>query len=210
MFLLVFPSAGILPATEPLPRTPLPATESRLSLCCLSDRHPRLSLSPRLPPFLFWSSFSPILGPSLSLSRPVPARRPGFVSLPSRCARLLSLRVCLAFGGSLALRRRCRSINLRRLPPLSQGGSGDVGRAASPLPDAGRRNPGCGPGDGETPRGGAQGAPGGVRGYDRARATPRTFPPPTQPKPGARTPRRAHVVQPRLLERAARRLGAAR
>lgn len=86
---------------------------------------------------------------------------------------------------------------------------------ALPLPhptDAGRRSPekpGPRPGDGETRRGGAQGAPGGVRGCERARAAPRTFPPPTQPKPGARTPRRAHVVQPRLLERAARRLGAA-
>lgn len=50
----------------------------------------------------------------------------------------------------------------------------------------------------------------GVRGCQRARAIPRAFPPPSHPQPGARTPRRAHVVRPRLLERAARSLGRAR
>lgn len=82
---------------------------------------------------------------------------------------------------------------------------------ALPLPHptpAGEARPRAG--DGETRRGGAPRAPRGVRGCQRARAAPRTFPPPTHPQPGARTPRRAHVVQPRLLERAARRLGAAR
>ena len=39
---------------------------------------------------------------------------------------------------------------------------------------------------------------GGVRGCQRARAAPRAFSPTTHPSPGARTPRRAHVVRPRL------------
>lgn len=50
----------------------------------------------------------------------------------------------------------------------------------------------------------------GVRGCQRARAVPRAFPPPSHPQPGAQTPRRAHVVRPRLLERAARAASGAR
>lgn len=50
----------------------------------------------------------------------------------------------------------------------------------------------------------------GVLGCQRARAARRAFPPPTHSQPRARTPRRAHVVRPRLLERAARSLGGAR
>lgn len=50
----------------------------------------------------------------------------------------------------------------------------------------------------------------GVLRCQRARAAPRAFPPPTHSQPRARTARRAHVVRPRLLERAARSLGGAR
>lgn len=54
---------------------------------------------------------------------------------------------------------------------------------------------------GETQSGGVRRprAPEGCGGCHRARAAPRAFSPTTHPSPGARTPRRAHVVRPRLL-----------
>lgn len=139
MSLLVFPSARVFslpPSLCPAPPCRPPRAVS-VSAVWGPPRSAPTSVPFSTPPSVLILVL--FLSLSFAVSRSVPARGPGFVSLPSRCARLLSLRVCLAFGGSLALRRRCRSINLRRRPPLSQGGGGDVGRAASPPPD--RRRP---------------------------------------------------------------------
>lgn len=87
-----------------------------------------------LPSFFLSASGSLFLGASLPL--PDIAVDPGSARLPSRCAcRSHSVSVCLAFGGALALLRRCRSINLRRRRCRREEGR-DVGCANSLPPDA--------------------------------------------------------------------------
>lgn len=85
-------------------------------------------------------------------------------------------------------------------PPLSQGGGAGMWGAlifSHPTPARGARS--RLPSWRDPVRRGAEAQDaGGVRGCQRARATPRAFSPTTHPSPGARTPRRAHVVRPRL------------
>lgn len=86
-------------------------------------------------------------------------------------------------------------------PPLSQGGGAGMWGALifshpTPAGEARSRIPSWR----DPVRWGAEArGAGGVRGCQRARAAPRAFSPTTHPSPGARTPRRAHVVRLRLL-----------
>lgn len=124
----------------PLPCPWPPPRVAPLACACASlGRPPHLSLSPSLSvftPFPFRLGFWIPLFLGASLPLPGISVDPGSAGLASRRAsRSHWVSVCLAFGGALALLRRCRSINLRRRCCRREEGR-DVGCANSLPPDA--------------------------------------------------------------------------
>lgn len=102
MSLLVFPLRAYSPchrASAPHPLAGHQEPSQYLLSGGLPDRPPRLFLSPRLPPFLFWSSFSPSLSLCLALS---PLGDPGLLVSPL-AARVSSHSVCVSLSAGLSL-----------------------------------------------------------------------------------------------------------
>lgn len=190
-----------VPECASRPRLAPGVSPSRLAGCVPAVRGP---LRRTLPPGLWALVLSPLPSASGPLSRSLPRTLSRVSLCISRACVSLALGFCVARSrpGS----RAAPPLQINKPPPLSQGGgAGKWGARMLSHPDAGRRSPGLSPGiagllgAGSGSRGRPRGA--GVSACTRRPASVFATHAP-HPQPSARTPRRAHVVRPRLLERA--------